>query len=254
MTPRGSSARRHSSESIAQRMSILFISDLHLDETRPHIVDLYTKLLTDEARDADALYILGDLFESWVGDDDDSALATRVALATRALRDSGVPVYFMHGNRDFLLGEDYAARAGMTLLQDPHIMQTKSAGAAGERVLLMHGDTLCTDDVDYQEFRAWVRDAEWQQEFLANPLGERRAFAAQARGESRKHTSMARQEIMDVNSTAVADAMRTHGVRRMIHGHTHRPATHHFTVDGQSAERIVLGDWYEQHSVLRLER
>lgn len=228
-------------------MSILFISDLHLDEARPHIVDLYTKLLGGGAREADALYILGDLFESWVGDDDDSALTARVAQATRALRDSGVPVYFMHGNRDFLLGEDYAVRAGMTLLPDPTLIKI-----AGERVLLMHGDTLCTDDIEYQKFRTFVRDADWQRQFLARPLAERRAFATHARGESRKHTAMAKPEIMDVNPAAVAAAMRAHGVRRMIHGHTHRPATHRFDLDGHSVERIVLGDWYEQDSVLRL--
>ncbi len=228
-------------------MATLFISDLHLDESRPHIVDLYTKLLADEARATAALYILGDLFESWVGDNDDSALAARVAQSTRALRDSGVPVYFMHGNRDFLLGAYYATRAGMILLPDPSVIDI-----GGERVLLMHGDTLCTDDIDYQNFRTLVRAPDWQRQFLARPLAERRAFATQARGESRKHTSAAKPEIMDVNPAAVAAAMRAQGVRRLIHGHTHRPATHHFDLDGQSAERIVLGDWYDQDSVLRL--
>jgi UDP-2,3-diacylglucosamine hydrolase len=228
-------------------MTTLFISDLHLDPQRPHIVDLYTELLAGEARRADALYILGDLFESWIGDDDDAALAARVAEATRALRDSGVPVWFMHGNRDFLLGADYAARAGMTLLADPSVVEL-----GGERVLLMHGDTLCTDDVEYLKFRALVRDPRWQAQFLAKPLAERHAFAAQARGESRRHASAAKPEIMDVNEEAVAAAMRTHGVHKLIHGHTHRPATHRFDLDGRLAERVVLGDWYEQDSVLRL--
>ena len=228
-------------------MATLFISDLHLDESRPHIVDLYTELLAGEARGADALYILGDLFESWIGDDDDAALPARVAEATRALRDSGVSVYFMHGNRDFLLGADYAARAGMTLLADPSVVDL-----GGRPTLLMHGDTLCTGDVEYLKFRALVRDPRWQQQFLAKPLAERRAFAAQARGESRRHTSMARPEIMDVDQAAVEAAMRTHGVRKLIHGHTHRPATHRFQLDGGEAERIVLGDWYEQDSVLRV--
>jgi UDP-2,3-diacylglucosamine hydrolase len=230
-------------------MSTLFISDLHLDEARPHIVELFTNFLARDARRADALYILGDLFESWIGDDDDSALALRVAAATRALRDSGVPVYFMHGNRDFLLGPDYAGRSGMTLLPDPTIVEL-----SGERALLMHGDTLCTDDIDYQKFRTLVRDPQWQAQFVAKSLAERRAFAAQARGESRKHTSVARPEIMDVNGVAVEAAMRQHGVRRLIHGHTHRPATHRLDLDGKAAERIVLGDWYEQSSVLRVER
>ena len=228
-------------------MPTLFISDLHLDAGRPHIVDLYTRFLENEARDADALYILGDLFESWIGDDDDSELAGRVAAATKALNASGVPVFFMHGNRDFLLGADYAARAGMTLLTDSTLVEL-----SGEPVLLMHGDTLCTDDVEYQKFRTLVRNPEWQRQFLAKPLAERRAFAAQARGESRKHTAMKAAEIMDVNQTAVEETMRRHRVLRLIHGHTHRPATHRFDLDRQGATRIVLGDWYEQSSVLSL--
>lgn len=226
-------------------MSTLFISDLHLDEARPQITELFARFLANEARGAAALYILGDLFESWIGDDDDAELPARVAHALRALRDSGTPIYFMHGNRDFLLGADYAARAGMELLAVATIVDL-----AGERTLLMHGDTLCTDDIEYQKFRMLVRNPAWQAQFLAEPLAERRAFAAQARGESRKHTAMKAVEIMDVNQAAVASAMREHGVRRLIHGHTHRPATHRFELDGTSAERIVLGDWYEQSSVL----
>jgi len=228
-------------------MTTLLISDLHLDPQRPRILDLFADLLAGEARRADALYILGDLFDSWIGDDDDAALAAQVAQTTRALRDSGVPIWFMHGNRDFLLGADYAARAGMSLLADPSVVEL-----GGERVLLMHGDTLCTDDTEYLKFRALVRDPRWQAQFLAKPLAERRAFAAQARGESRRHTSAAKPEIMDVNQEAVAAAMRTHGVHKLIHGHTHRPATHHFDLDGRTAERVVLGDWYEQDSVLRI--
>ena len=228
-------------------MTTLLISDLHLDPQRPRILDLFADLLAGEARRADALYILGDLFDSWIGDDDDAALAAQVAQTTRALRDSGVPIWVMHGNRDFLLGADYAARAGMSLLADPSVVEL-----GGERVLLMHGDTLCTDDTEYLKFRALVRDPRWQAQFLAKPLAERRAFAAQARGESRRHTSAAKPEIMDVNQEAVAAAMRTHGVHKLIHGHTHRPATHHFDLDGRTAERVVLGDWYEQDSVLRI--
>ena len=230
-------------------MATLFISDLHLDETRPQIVDLFVRFLADEARKADALYILGDLLESWIGDDDDAPLATRIAHALRSLRDGGAPIYFMHGNRDFLLGAEYAKRAGIELLADPTIVELD-----GERTLLMHGDTLCTDDVEYQKFRGLVRNLAWQQQFLAKPLIERRAFAAQARGESRKQTAMKAAEIMDVNQGAVESVMRTHGVRRLIHGHTHRPATHRFDLDGQAAERIVLGDWYEQSSVLTWPR
>jgi UDP-2,3-diacylglucosamine hydrolase len=230
-------------------MPILFISDLHLDDARPQITDLFVRFLAHEARGADALYILGDLFESWIGDDDDEPLARRMAHTLHDLSESGVPTYFMHGNRDFLLGADYAKQCGMTLLEDPTLVEL-----GGERTLLMHGDSLCTDDIEYQKFRAFVRNPAWQTQFLAQPLAERRAFAAQARGESRKQTAMKAAEIMDVNQRAVESAMRTHGVRRLIHGHTHRPATHRFDLDGTSAERIVLGDWYEQSSVLTWPR
>ncbi len=228
-------------------MTTLFISDLHLDEARPHLIAAFEELLAGEARAVQSLYILGDLFESYIGDDDDAPLNARVARATRKLRHAGVPVYFLHGNRDFLLGEDYAARAGMSLLDDPAVIDL-----GGEPTLLMHGDTLCTDDAAYLQFRKLVRDPDWQRAFLAKPLAERRTFAAQARGESRKHTANAKPEIMDVNQAAVESAMRAHGVRRLIHGHTHRPATHYFDIDANKAERIVLGDWYEQASVLHL--
>ena len=230
-------------------MSTLFISDLHLDAARPHIVELFTRFVAADARRAEALYILGDLFESWIGDDDDSPLALQVAQSLYALKQSGVPIFFMHGNRDFLLGHEYAQRAGMTLLTDPTVVEF-----GGERTLLTHGDMLCTDDAAYQEFRAVVRNPDWQKRFRARSLSERHAFAAQARAESVKHTAGAKPEIMDVNQGAVLAAMRKHDVRTLIHGHTHRPATHRFEFDGQVAERIVLGDWYEQSSVLTWPR
>lgn len=228
-------------------MATLFISDLHLDDCRPQIIEQFSEFLSTDARQADALYILGDLFESWIGDDDDAPLALQIADALRSLHDTGVPIYFMHGNRDFLLGTDYASRAGLTLLPDPTVIDL-----AGKRTLLMHGDTLCTDDIEYQKFRSLVRDRSWQQNFLAKSLDGRRAFAALARGESRQHTSTAKPEIMDVNQSAVVATMHEHGVSRLIHGHTHRPATHGLQLDGKAAERIVLGDWYEQSSVLEL--
>ena len=230
-------------------MGTLFISDLHLDEARPRITEEFARLLTAQARSADALYILGDLFESWIGDDDDSPLAAEVATHLRALADAGVPIYFMHGNRDFLLGQDYARRAGMLLLPDPTVVELH-----GERVLLMHGDTLCTDDIEYQKFRSVVRNRDWQRTFLAKPLIERRAFAAMARGESSRQTATKQPEIMDVNQQAVQAALRTHDIRTLIHGHTHRPATHRIVLDGKVAERVVLGDWYEQGSVLTWPR
>lgn len=228
-------------------MSILFISDLHLDDERPFITELFLQFLRGEARDAQALYILGDLFESWIGDDDDAPLAQRVQDALAQLSADGVALHFMAGNRDFLVGDAFAARSGVTLLADPTRIDL-----AGAPTLLMHGDTLCSDDLAYQQFRAQVRDPAWQQAFLAQPLAQRRAFAAQARAQSKLHTGAATAQIMDVTESAVHEALRCHGALRLIHGHTHRPARHRIDLDGQAAERIVLGDWYEQGSVLRV--
>ena len=229
-------------------MATLFISDLHLDDSRPHITRLFEDYLaSEEARSADAVYILGDLVEAWVGDDDDAELPTRIARATRALRESGVPVYFVVGNRDFLLGEDFARRAGFTLLDDGTVHDLY-----GRATLLMHGDVLCTDDVAYQAVRKQLRSPAWKGQVLAMPLEARRALATKARAESRAHTGSALEAIMDVNADAVAASMRSAGVTRLIHGHTHRPAMHRFDLDGQPAERIVLGDWYEHGSVLRV--
>jgi UDP-2,3-diacylglucosamine hydrolase len=230
-------------------MASLFIADLHLDDSRPHITGLFERYLAgDEVRQADALYILGDLVEAWIGDDDDAELPARIARATRAVREAGVPVYFMPGNRDFLLGLDYADRAGLTLLDDGVVHDLH-----GRPTLLMHGDTLCTDDVAYQAVRRQVRTPEWKANILAMPLEARRAFAAKARADSRAHTGSTMESIMDVNAEAVAQAMRGAGVTRLVHGHTHRPAIHEFQLDGHDAQRIVLGDWYEQGSVLRIE-
>jgi UDP-2,3-diacylglucosamine hydrolase len=230
-------------------MATLLIADLHLDPSRPQITDLFEHYLaSDEVRHADALYILGDLVEAWVGDDDDAELPARIAAATRAVRDAGVPVYFMVGNRDFLLGQAFAARAGLTLLDDGTVHDIH-----GRRTLLMHGDVLCTDDLAYQAVRRQVRTPEWQAQILAMPLQARRAFAAKAREDSKAHTGNTMESIMDVNADAVAETLRKAGVTRLIHGHTHRPAVHDFQLDGAPAQRIVLGDWYEQGSVLRVD-
>jgi UDP-2,3-diacylglucosamine hydrolase len=224
----------------------LFISDLHLDDARPQITELFERYLgSDEARHADAVYILGDLVEAWIGDDDDAELPTRIARATRALRDAGVPVYFMVGNRDFLLGEDFAARAGMTLLEDGTVHDLY-----GTPTLLMHGDVLCTDDLEYQAVRRMVRAPEWKAQIMSMSLEARRAFAAKARSDSQARTSSADETIMDVNQNTVEDTMRAAGVTRLIHGHTHRPAIHDIGAAGLPAQRIVLGDWYEHGSVL----
>ncbi len=229
-------------------MTTLFVSDLHLDSVRPHILDAFDRFVVEHAVRADALYILGDLFEAWIGDDSDDEAGYRFIDAMKPLRDARKPCLFVHGNRDFLLGEDYARRAGMTLLPDPSVVEIE-----GVPTLLMHGDTLCTDDTAYQAFRTQSRSPAWQRAFLARPRSEREAFARQARAESQRYTTDATNSaLMDVNDDAVRAAMRTHGCRRLIHGHTHRPATHRFELDGQPAERIVLGDWYEQASWLLL--
>ncbi len=227
-------------------MTTLFISDLHLDTARPQIVEQFLAFVRDEAAHADALYILGDFFEAWIGDDAAGELENTVADALAALHAQGVPVFFMHGNRDFLLGDAWARRARLTILPDPSVIEIE-----GERILLMHGDTLCTDDEAYQAFRTQTRDPQWQRAFLSRTLAERRAFAAQARAESQRHTRSVAEVITDVNPDAVQAALRMHRVRKLIHGHTHRPARHQFALDGNAVERIVLGDWYEQASVLR---
>lgn len=226
-------------------MTSLFVSDLHLDPARPGITGLFLDFLAGRARGAEALYILGDLFEAWVGDDDPAPPHSEVAEGLAALAAAGTEIRFMAGNRDFLLGDAYAARAGMQRLEEPVRLEL-----GGVPTLLLHGDVLCTDDADYQAFRRTVRDPAWQREFLARPLPERRALAGDARAESRRRGAAKAPEIMDVNQDAVVRTFRDYGVRRMIHGHTHRPATHRFEIDGMPCERIVLGDWYEQGSVL----
>ena len=224
----------------------LFISDLHLSDERPEITALFSHFLQTDAARAEALYILGDLFEVWLGDDAVLPAYRPVMEGIRALTDSGVPVYLMHGNRDFLIGEDFVRQTGCRLLPDPALIDLD-----GNRTLLMHGDTLCTDDVEYQRFRSQVRNPDTRREFLARPIDERIAVAKYYRRESRERSSRKAEEIMDVNQSAVMDVMREHGVYRLIHGHTHRPAVHSFTLDSHAAQRIVLGDWYEQGSILR---
>lgn len=228
-------------------MVTLFISDLHLDDARPETTGLLLQFLQSEAGNADALYILGDLFEYWLGDDIKSGCAQQVAEALASLTDKAVPCYFMHGNRDFLLQDDYATQCGMTLLPEEHV-----AELYGQQVLLMHGDSLCTDDIAYQQFRSLVRNPDWQRDFLGKPPDQRLQISLQARDASTAHKGSMGMEIMDVNQDEVLGALMRHGVDRMIHGHTHRPATHDFEVKGNPAQRIVLGDWYTQPSVLRV--
>ena len=228
-------------------MRTLFISDLHLDDSRPQITALFLDFLARDTRDASALYILGDLFEAWIGDDAPSAVGDQVAAGLADLRARGVPSFFIHGNRDFLVGDAFARRARMTLLPDPSLIDID-----GEPVLLMHGDTLCIDDAKYQAFRRETRSPEWQRKFLALPVAERMRFAEQARAESRRYTRSADSALMDVNAGEVDRALAQHGVRHLVHGHTHRPNVHRWNVKDAAFERIVLGDWYEQGSVLRV--
>jgi len=229
-------------------VSTLFVSDLHLDASRPEIVAQFLEFLRHDAAAAETLYILGDLFESWIGDDDPDLEKRRVVHALHALTTGGTRGFFMPGNRDFLVGNVFEAHSGFECLEDPTVVDLY-----GDSVLLMHGDTLCTDDVEYQRFRTMVRDPMWQQQFLSQSVEHRVAMVAQARDASRIETSGKPAAIMDVNPQAVERALRTHGVCGMIHGHTHRPAVHTFLLDDEPATRIVLGDWHQQGSVLRCD-
>ena len=227
-------------------MTTLFISDLHLEAERPEIGEQFLDFLSGEARQADALYILGDLFETWVGDDDPNPHYAQMKVAIRALVDSGVPVFFMHGNRDFVIGAKFAEETGVVILDDPHPIEM-----FGRQVLLSHGDAFCIDDIEYQRARAKTRDPQWQAMMLAKPLQERLDFAEQARLQSEQHKEQSSQQIMDVNQGAIVEIFRETSVAILLHGHTHRPAVHKFDLGERTVTRIVLGDWYEQGSVVR---
>lgn len=226
---------------------IKFISDLHLETSRPDISEAFAQFIRSEASQCQQLYILGDLFESWIGDDDNDPFITEIANLLATLTAAGCQVFFMPGNRDFLLGESYAERCAMTILPDPYVINP-----FGQPILLMHGDTLCTRDIQYQQFRSYIRQPAVQAEFLAKPLEQRRAFVQAARQQSQEYTQQSSADIMDVTPEEVPLTMQQHGVLNLIHGHTHRPAVHTLTVNEQTAQRIVLGDWYAQSSVLTL--
>jgi UDP-2,3-diacylglucosamine hydrolase len=227
-------------------VTALFISDLHIDANHPAITQQFLNFLSTEARDADALYILGDLFESWIGDDAPDAAQVQAIAGIASLTSRGVPCSVMHGNRDFLLARQFCDMSGASLLPDPVIVTLY-----GERVLVMHGDALCTDDLAYQRLRATVREPDWQRQFLALPVESRRALAGAARVGSQAHTAALEYAIADVNSSSVEAALRAAGTATLLHGHTHRPAMHALEVDGRACMRIVLGDWYDQGSLLR---
>lgn len=233
-------------------MTTWFISDLHLEPSRPASIQQLFTFLQQIGGNADALYILGDFFEFWVGDDyldtPEGQAITPLIQALRAVSDSGVPIYFMHGNRDFMLGERFALDTGCTMLPEQQVIDLY-----GTPTLIMHGDTLCTDDVDYQKARAVFRNPKWIAQVLTWTIPQRIQRAQEMREVSKESTQHKSDEIMDVNQQSVEQVMRDAKVTRLIHGHTHRPAIHDFQLDGADAQRIVLGDWYTQGSYLRVD-
>ena len=227
-------------------MSTLFISDLHLDSERPAGIQQFLQFIDQDASKADALYILGDLFEVWIGDDNTELGNATVIDALTKLKLQGVPCFFMHGNRDFLIGKQFSGVTGCKLLKEYEVLEIE-----GTRVLLTHGDLLCTDDEPYMALRAMVRNLDWQQDFLSKTLQERKSIANNIREHSKEAIAQKKPEIMDVNQKTVADTMLKYDVKVLLHGHTHRPNIHHFKLNGTDATRIVLGDWYEEGSVVR---
>jgi len=230
----------------------LFISDLHLDADNPAITATLLDFLETGTADCGALYILGDLFEAWVGDDDNNVLHSSVAAALHKLSSSGVAIYMMHGNRDFLLGHEYAGRCGATLLEDPAVIDCH-----GKRLALLHGDSLCTRDSEYMKFRQMVRSTRWRQEFLDKSLVERHMIAQQARLQSKEANSNKASDIMDVTHQEVIKLLHELQVNYMVHGHTHRPAVHTIRLQepingGTEAQRLVLGSWDHKGWVLEV--
>lgn len=220
---------------------ILFISDLHLSPRSPGATRLFLRFLAGRALQASELFILGDLFEAWIGDDDiDDAYNAEIVTALRAASDAGLHISLLHGNRDFLLGPGFAAASGVRLISDPYILSTPAW-----QFVLSHGDALCLDDAPYMAFRAQVRDPQWQAALLAKPLAERRAIAAHMREVSESSQRGKENPYTDLQAAAIDDFLREHGYATFIHGHTHQPATHDHIVDGIHVERWVLADWHE---------
>lgn len=222
-------------------MTTLFISDLHLSLERPGILRLFLRFLEEQAAGAEHLYILGDLFDAWIGDDDQTPPIPEILTAMRHCSERGTRLSLMHGNRDFLIGERFAGATGCSLLQDPTRLELE-----GPPTLLMHGDLLCTDDQDYQQARKLLRSPAFIQELMGKSIPERIAMAAEFRRRSGEATSLKSSDIMDVNQQTVEHTMREQDVTRLIHGHTHRPASHRFELDEKIVERIVLPEWHEQ--------
>ena len=221
-------------------MATFFISDLHLDPQRPAVIQRFYRFLDGVLTypHTDSLYILGDFFEAWLGDDDDTPAYVQVKAALRDAVDAGINIFMMHGNRDFLLGDSFYRSVGVQFIPDPSVVVIDE-----QPLLLMHGDSLCTRDLDYMKFRQQVRNEQWQKQFLAHPLADRKNYVALMRQKSKSLTQLKAKDIMDVTPAAVEEVFMNHAVTILIHGHTHRPARHLLTVDSQPRERIVLGDW-----------
>ncbi|EIC82963.1 UDP-2,3-diacylglucosamine diphosphatase [Serratia sp. M24T3] len=228
-------------------MTTLLIADIHLCEQEPAITAGFLRFLREDAPKADAVYILGDLFEAWIGDDDPQPLHAKISSALNALHQQGVPCFFIHGNRDFLLGRRFARESLMTLLPESKVLELY-----GRKVLILHGDTLCTDDVGYQKFRKKVHNPLIQKIFLLLPLKWRLAIAAKMRAGSKASNSHKDLNIMDVNQKAVVQEMQNHGVEWLIHGHTHRPAIHEVPLGETLGYRAVLGAWHEEGSMVKV--
>ena len=226
-------------------MTSYFISDLHLDESRPEVTRAFFQCLEKWAGNCDALYILGDFFEVWIGDDDDAKLSQEIIQQLKIFSASKSALYIMHGNRDFLMGDHFCALTGAQLLPDPTVINLY-----GKNTLLLHGDSLCIDDTEYMTFRQQARSKAWQEQLLAQPLAARRALAQQLREKSQSMNALKAEDIMDVNPDEVLSIMEQYSVTQMIHGHTHRPKRHKLSVNHSPAERIVLGDWCQQGWVL----
>ena len=227
-------------------MTTLFVSDLHLEAERPDIGKQFLRFLETDAKEADDLYILGNLFEAWVGDDDPNTHYFAIKRALRKLDDAGISVYFMHGDRDFMVGPGFANETGVEILKDPY-----EVSMYGQKALLSHGDILCTDDIKYQKVRSMVRDPDWQASMRAKPLKERLRIAEEARRKSLEQTINQSLQIADVNEDAVEAMIRERNVDVLVHGHTHRPGVHTIDLGNRKAKRIVLGDWFRKGWVVR---
>lgn len=229
-------------------MATYFISDLHLSAERLDIIKAFDQFIADNTQDAEALYILGDFFDAWIGDDDNCEFATQLKSRLKSISDRGVATFFIRGNRDFMVGEALANACGFTLLEDETVIELY-----GKRVLLMHGDTLCTADIEYQQFRKMVRNPVWQQQVLALPINQRRTMAADLRSKSQSMNAMKAEDIMDVTPAEVENIMDEYRVKTLIHGHTHRPKLHEFQEKGKTHQRWVLGDWHSSAKYVRAD-